>query len=232
MEQVGVERTRRTAGQLAVAERGRQVQSGSWQVRRAARLAELGFGDLAGYLQVRHVEQGWSIKRMRVELGVVRNWLVDQNGMPGPATDNRDACRDLVSQTSGSMSCCCLPCSATSSTGRRRCPRPSGPGAATGRPPARLPPARRRAAASRCEETQRDSSLWGVGGPPERPPGGRCSHPSITCRKFARIPGCQRDARVASRRLGRPSGRHAGAGGLWRSIALWLRRWLGWYERW
>lgn len=53
------------------------MQSVSWQARRAARLAELGFGDLAGYLQVRYVEQGWPIKRMRAELRVGRDWLVD-----------------------------------------------------------------------------------------------------------------------------------------------------------
>jgi AraC-like DNA-binding protein len=77
MRRVGVQR-RRTGRQLAAGERGRQVQSVSWQARRAARLAELGFADLAGYLRVRYVEQGWPIKRMRAELGVGRNWLVDQ----------------------------------------------------------------------------------------------------------------------------------------------------------
>ncbi len=78
MEQVGVTRRRRTARQLAVGERGRQVQSVSWQTRRAARLAELGFADLSGYLQARYVGQGWSIKQMRAELRVGRNWLVAQ----------------------------------------------------------------------------------------------------------------------------------------------------------
>ncbi|HEV8651624.1 MAG TPA: hypothetical protein VG276_20080 [Actinomycetes bacterium] len=42
----------------------------AWQARRAARLAELGFADLAAYLQARYVEQGWSVKRMRAELRV------------------------------------------------------------------------------------------------------------------------------------------------------------------
>jgi len=42
----------------------------------AGRLAELGFQDLAGYLQARYVEQGWSVKRMRAELHVGRRWLV------------------------------------------------------------------------------------------------------------------------------------------------------------
>lgn len=72
----GVQRRRRTARQSAAGERGRRVQSVSWQARRAARLEELGFADLAGYLQRRYMEQGWSIKRMRAELGVGRNWLV------------------------------------------------------------------------------------------------------------------------------------------------------------
>jgi len=78
MQQTGVRRVRRTARQLAVGERGRRVQSVSWQERRAARLEELGFADPAGYLQRRYLEQGWSIKRMRAELGVGRNWLVAQ----------------------------------------------------------------------------------------------------------------------------------------------------------
>jgi AraC-like DNA-binding protein len=78
MHQFGVTRRRRTARQLAVGERGRRVQSVSWQERRAARLAALGFADLAGYLQARHVEQRWPVKRMRAELGVGRTWLVHQ----------------------------------------------------------------------------------------------------------------------------------------------------------
>jgi hypothetical protein len=35
----------------------------------------LGFADLAGYLRVRWVEQGWSVRRMRAELKVGRAWL-------------------------------------------------------------------------------------------------------------------------------------------------------------
>jgi AraC-like DNA-binding protein len=83
MQQTGVKRVRRTVRQRAVAERGRRVQSVSWQARRAARLAELGFADLAEYLQRRYLEQGWSIKRMRAELGVGRSWLVTQMGRLG-----------------------------------------------------------------------------------------------------------------------------------------------------
>ena len=78
MRQVGVQRLRRTTKQVAAGERGHRVQSVAWQARRAARLAELGFADLAGYLRARYVEQGWPIKRMRAELRVGRNWLVDQ----------------------------------------------------------------------------------------------------------------------------------------------------------
>jgi AraC-like DNA-binding protein len=78
MAQAGVMRVRRTARQVAAGERGRRVQSVSWQTRRAARLAELGFADLVSYLQSRYVEQGWPIKRIRAELRVGRNWLVDQ----------------------------------------------------------------------------------------------------------------------------------------------------------
>jgi len=57
---------------------GRQAQTVSWQARRAARLAELGFQDLAAYLQARRVEQGWSVKRMRAVLRVGRSWLVGE----------------------------------------------------------------------------------------------------------------------------------------------------------
>lgn len=83
MQQVGVTRRRRTARQLAGGERGRRVQSVSWQARRAARLAELGFIDLAAYLEDRLVRQGWPVKRIRAELQVGHNWLVAQMGQLG-----------------------------------------------------------------------------------------------------------------------------------------------------
>jgi hypothetical protein len=54
---------------------GRRVQAVGWQTRRAARLTELGFEDLATYLWVRQVEQGWSIRRMGAELGEVWHWV-------------------------------------------------------------------------------------------------------------------------------------------------------------
>ncbi len=70
---------------VAASERGPQVQSVSWQTRRAERLTELGFPDLAAYLQRQHVEQGWSVKRMRAELRVGRRWLVTESTARHPA---------------------------------------------------------------------------------------------------------------------------------------------------
>jgi hypothetical protein len=78
LDQHGIRRVRRTAMELAAGARGRQVQSASWRARRAARLAELGFQDLAAYLQCRFVEQGWSVRRLRAELRVGRRWLVGE----------------------------------------------------------------------------------------------------------------------------------------------------------
>lgn len=78
MNQYGVGRTRRTPRERAASAAGRRVQSVSWQARRVLRLAELGFADLAAYLRARHVEQGWSVKQMRAELGVGRAWLVGE----------------------------------------------------------------------------------------------------------------------------------------------------------
>jgi len=71
-----IRRVRRTLAERSAAEAGRRVQAVGWRARRAARLAELGFADLAAYLKTRHVEQGWPVKRMRGELGVGRRWLV------------------------------------------------------------------------------------------------------------------------------------------------------------
>ncbi|SRR6266540_1276194 len=75
MLQCRVKRGRRTAQQVAVAE-GPAEADGVLQARRAARLEELGFADLGGYLQRRYVEQGWPVKQMRAELGVAATgWL-------------------------------------------------------------------------------------------------------------------------------------------------------------
>jgi hypothetical protein len=76
LDRHGIRRVRRTPRERAASESGRRVQAVGWQARRSGRLAELGFQDLAGYLKARHVEQGWSVKRMRAELGVGRRWLV------------------------------------------------------------------------------------------------------------------------------------------------------------
>jgi len=78
LDRHGIRRVRRTLAERAAAEAGRRVQAVGWQARRAARLAELGFADLAAYLKTRHMEQGWSVKRMRAELGVGRRWLVGE----------------------------------------------------------------------------------------------------------------------------------------------------------
>jgi hypothetical protein len=78
LERHGIRRVRRTTAERAASESGRRVQAVGWQARRSARLAELGFADLAAYLRARHVAQGWSIKRMRAELGVGRRWLVGE----------------------------------------------------------------------------------------------------------------------------------------------------------
>jgi hypothetical protein len=78
LDRSGIRRVRRTPAERAASESGRRVQSVSWQARRAARLAELGFQDLATYLRTRHGAQGWSLKRMRAELGVGRAWLVGE----------------------------------------------------------------------------------------------------------------------------------------------------------
>ncbi len=69
---------RRTPAERAAADKGRRVQAVGWQTRLAARLAELGFADLAAYLRARQVAQGWSVRRMRAELGVGRRWLVGE----------------------------------------------------------------------------------------------------------------------------------------------------------
>ena len=73
-----IRRVRRTTAERAAVESGRRVQAVGWQARLAARLAELGLQDLAAYLWTRHVMQGWSVKRMRAELGVGRSWLVGE----------------------------------------------------------------------------------------------------------------------------------------------------------
>ena len=84
LDRHGIRRVRRTPAERAASESGRRVQAVGWQARRSARLAELGFADLAAYLRARHVAQGWSIKRMRAELRVGRRWLVGELARLGP----------------------------------------------------------------------------------------------------------------------------------------------------
>jgi hypothetical protein len=55
-----------------------QRQIACWAAKRQARLAELGFTDVEGYLRVRRVEQGWSLRRILAELQVSSAWLKDQ----------------------------------------------------------------------------------------------------------------------------------------------------------
>jgi hypothetical protein len=83
MERHEIRRVRRTPSERAAGASGRRVQAVGWQARRVARLAELGFEDLTTYLRARQVEQGWSITRMRAELGVGRRWLVGEIGRLG-----------------------------------------------------------------------------------------------------------------------------------------------------
>jgi AraC-like DNA-binding protein len=78
LDRYGIRRVRRTPAERAAVESGRRMQAMGWQAQRAARLAELDFGDLAAYLQARHLEQGWSVKRMRAELRVGRRWLMGE----------------------------------------------------------------------------------------------------------------------------------------------------------
>jgi len=51
LDRHGIRRVRRTPAERTTSESGRRVQWVSWQARRAARLAELGFEDLATYQQ-------------------------------------------------------------------------------------------------------------------------------------------------------------------------------------
>ncbi len=57
LDRYGIRRVRRTPRERAASEPGRRVQSVGWRARRAARLAELGFADLAGYLKARRVSR-------------------------------------------------------------------------------------------------------------------------------------------------------------------------------
>jgi AraC-like DNA-binding protein len=71
----GVTRTRATAAQAAAGTRARAALAARRVALRRARLAALGFADLAGYLRVRRLEQGWPIERIAAELRVDRRSL-------------------------------------------------------------------------------------------------------------------------------------------------------------
>jgi hypothetical protein len=90
LDRYGVRRSRRTPGEQAASAHGRRVQAEGWQARRAAQLAELGFGDLGSYLRVRYAGQGWSVRRMRDELGVGKAWLVRGDAPAGDRAVIRD----------------------------------------------------------------------------------------------------------------------------------------------
>jgi transposase len=72
---LGVTRSRATARVAAAAQRGRARQAALAAQRRQARLVELGFDDLPGYLADRVGGRGWSQRRVVTELRVGREWL-------------------------------------------------------------------------------------------------------------------------------------------------------------
>jgi hypothetical protein len=72
---LGVRRVRATEAVAAAARRGRAREAALVAGRRRARLADLGFADLAGYLADRVVGKGWSLRRVRAELRVGIAWL-------------------------------------------------------------------------------------------------------------------------------------------------------------
>jgi AraC-like DNA-binding protein len=62
----------------AAAASGPQEQARAVRQRCQARLAELGFAELDEYLRDRYVRRGWSVRRLRAELGVSHGWLSQQ----------------------------------------------------------------------------------------------------------------------------------------------------------
>jgi hypothetical protein len=57
---------------------GPRAQARAAQHRRQARLAELGFAGIDGYLWDRSVGRGWSVRRLCAELGAGHGWLDQQ----------------------------------------------------------------------------------------------------------------------------------------------------------
>jgi hypothetical protein len=78
LRQHGVTRSRATAAQAAAGARARAAEAAHHAERRQARVVALGFGELAAYLRVRRVEQGWPLGQIHAELGVGRRWLRSQ----------------------------------------------------------------------------------------------------------------------------------------------------------
>jgi hypothetical protein len=87
---LGVTRSRATPRMLAAARRGCACRAALAARRRQARLVELGFDDLAGYLGDRVGGRGWSQRRVVAELRVGKEWV------------RREAARLGLSWTAGS----------------------------------------------------------------------------------------------------------------------------------
>lgn len=68
----------------SAAERRARTRRRASEQRLAARAAEVGFGDVAGYLRDRLVERGWLLAQVEAELGAHRRTvrrLMDANGI-------------------------------------------------------------------------------------------------------------------------------------------------------
>jgi hypothetical protein len=80
MDHYGIRRVAPTRRQRAIAGRGLgpRAQVRAAQQRRQARLAELGFAGIEGYLRDRYVGRGWSVRRLCDELGAGHQWIDTQ----------------------------------------------------------------------------------------------------------------------------------------------------------
>ena len=78
LDRCGLRRSRPTPAQRDGSRRAAARNRARGRARRAARLAELGFADFEEYVRMRRLQQGWPIRRLRVELGVDRAWLRQQ----------------------------------------------------------------------------------------------------------------------------------------------------------
>jgi AraC-like DNA-binding protein len=77
LDQHQVRRVGPTRRQRAVPGRGLGPRAPAHlaQQRRQARVTELGFAGIEGYLRDRYVGRGWSVRRLGAELGVSHGWL-------------------------------------------------------------------------------------------------------------------------------------------------------------